>query len=219
MLTVQVDVRLVSSALTPVALVAQSSSTLLLEDCLKLVSGAANPWGVYLHPKDHASLNETLRLLNRLNSEKLLYFPVWISMEISYGSFSTPGYVKGEDFINSVNDIFPAVTIAPRWPPERLNNGYTDMMVQDMLKLFEEVWQDVSFQLQAVALGKAWLGTVRLLKASPTYTLTVEHTTDQGTFVEGYHGLMAIRTHTSNGVYYKLPPDYRTSLMTNIYST
>lgn len=215
MLTFQVDVQ--PSTLTPV--VAQSSSTLLLEDCLKLVAAAANPWGVYLKPKDQVSLNETLHLLNRLNNDKLLYIPVWISMELSYGSFSTPGYIKGEDFINSINDIFPAVTIAPRWPPEKLENGYTDPMVQDMLKLFEGVWQDLSFQLQAVALGKAWLSTVRLLKASPTYTLTVEHTTDQGAFMEGYHGLMVIRTHTTNGVYYKLPPDYRSSLMTSIFST
>ncbi|XP_018419487.1 PREDICTED: protein FAM151A isoform X2 [Nanorana parkeri] len=217
MLTFQVDVQ--SSTLTPVAVVAQSSSTLLLEDCLKLVAAAANPWGVYLKPKDHVSLNETLHLLNRLNSDKLLYVPVWISMELSYGSFTTPGYIKGEDFINSINNIFPAVTIAPRWPPEKLDNGYTDQMVQDMLKLFDGVWQDVSFQLQAVALGKAWLSTVHLLKASPTYTLTVEHTKDQGAFMEGYHGLVTIRTHTTNGVYYKLPPDYRSSLMTSIYST
>nr|DBA17966.1 TPA: hypothetical protein GDO54_016268 [Pyxicephalus adspersus] len=219
MLTFQVDVQSVNSTLTPVAVFAESPATLPLEDCLKLVAAAANPWGVYLKPKDQVSLNETLHLLNRLNRDKMLYIPVWISMELSYGSFSTPGYIKGEDFINSVNDIFPAVTIAPRWPPENLNNGYTDQIIQDMLKLFEGVWQDVSFQLQAVPLGKAWLSTVHLLKASPMYTLTVEHTKDQGAFMDGYHGLMAIRTHTANGVYFKLPQEYRSSLMTSIYST
>lgn len=219
MLTFQVEVQLVSSTLIPVVVVAQSSAKLPLEDCLKLVIASALPWGVYLKPKDHVSLNETLHLLNRLNNDKLLYVPVWISMEISYGSFSTPGYIKGEDFISSINDIFPGVTIAPRWPPEKLDNGYTDPMVLDMLKLFEGVWQDVSFQVQAVALGKGWLSTIRLLKASSTYTLTVEHTKDQGTFMEGYHGLITIRTHTTNGVYYKLCPDYYSSLMTSIYTT
>ncbi|XP_077309392.1 protein FAM151A isoform X2 [Lithobates pipiens] len=219
MLTFQVEVQLNSSTLMPVVVVAQSSAKLPLEDCLKLVIASALPWGVYLKPKDHASLNETLHLLNRLNNDKMLYVPVWISMEISYGSFSTPGYIKGEDFISSINDIFPGVTIAPRWPPEKLDNGYTDPMVLDMLKVFEGVWQDVSFQMQAVALGKGWLSTVRLLKASSTYTLTVEHTKDQGTFMEGYHGLITIRTHTTNGVYYKLSPDYYSSLMTSIYST
>ncbi|CAI9621345.1 unnamed protein product [Staurois parvus] len=219
MLTFEVDVQSVSSTLMPVVVLAQSNVTLPLEGCLKMVVASALPWGVYMKPKDHVSLNETLHLLNRLNSDKLLYVPVWISMEISYGNFSTPGYIKGEDFISSINNIFPGVTIAPRWPFEKLNNGYTDPMVLDMLKLFEGVWQDVSFQLQAVALGKGWLSTIRLLKASSTYTLTVEHTKDQGTFMEGYHGLITIRTHTTNGVYYKLPPEYYSSLMTSIFST
>ncbi|XP_068095112.1 protein FAM151A [Hyperolius riggenbachi] len=216
MLSIPAEVHSVGSSY---GLAVISGTSLPLEDVLKVVSSAATPWGVYIKPKDQAALNATLHLLKKLNDEKYLYLPVWISMEVSYGSFSTPGYIRGEDFISSINDIFPAVTIAPRWPPEQLDKGYTDPLVQDMLKLFQGVGQDVSFQLQAVALGRSWMSTVRLLKASPLYTLTVEHTTEEGSFVDGYHGLMAIRAHTTNNVYYKLTSEYRSSFMTSIYST
>ncbi|XP_075040129.1 protein FAM151A isoform X2 [Mixophyes fleayi] len=219
MLTFQIEVQSIGSSLIPVGIFNKSSTTLPLEDCLKLVADSVNPWGIFLKPKDHASLDETLHLLKRLNDQKSLYFPVWISMDVSYGSFSTPGYIRGEDFISSINAIFPAVTIAPSWPTEQLAKGYTELMVQDMLKLCQGVSQEISFQLQAVALGRAWLSIPSLLNASPMYTLTVEHSTEEGPFLNGYHGLMTIRTHTEHGVYYKLPPDYRYSLMTSIYTT
>ncbi|XP_040262912.1 protein FAM151A isoform X1 [Bufo bufo] len=215
MLTLHVEVQ----SRSPVVIFAKSSAAFPLEDLLKLINSNKNLWGVFLKPKDHVSLNETLHALKRLNDQKSLYLPVWIGMDVSYKSFSTPGYIYGEDFIGSINAIFSAVTIAPGWPIERLDGGYTELMVQDMLQLCEGVMQEVSFQLQAVILGKAWLNTVNLMKVSRMYTLTVEHTAEQGTFMDGYHGLMAIRTHTENGVYYKLPPDYYYSLMTSIYST
>ncbi|XP_073499534.1 protein FAM151A isoform X2 [Phyllobates terribilis] len=218
MLTLQVDVQS-NSSLTPMVIFAKSSSAFPLEDLLKLVTESNNPWGIFLKPKDHISLNETLNVLKKLDDQKHLYLPVWVGMDVSYESFSTPGYIQGEDFIGSINDIFSAVSVVPGWPKERLDKGYTEIMVQDMLKLCNGVMQEVSFQLQAVALSKAWLNTINLLKVSPMYTLTIEHTTEQGAFMDGYHGLMAIRTHTENGVYYKLPPEYRYTLMTSIYST
>ncbi|KAM4021937.1 protein FAM151A [Anomaloglossus baeobatrachus] len=218
MLTLQVEVQS-NSSLTPMVIFATSSSAFPLEDLLKLVTDSNNPWGVFLKPKDHLSLNETLNVLKKLDDQKLLYLPVWVGMDVSYKSFSTPGYIHGEDFIGSINDIFSAVTIVPSWPQERLDKGYTEIMVEDMLHLCNGVMQEVSFQLQAVSLGKAWLSTINLQRFSPMYTLIVEHTTEQGAFMDGYHGLMALRTHTENGVYYKLPPEYRYKLMTSIYST
>ncbi|XP_077132773.1 protein FAM151A [Ranitomeya variabilis] len=218
MLTLQVEVQ-TNISLTPMVIFAKSLSAFPLEDLLKLVTDSNNPWGIFLKPKDHISLNETLKVLKKLDDQKHLYLPVWVGMDVAYESFSTPGYIQGEDFIGSINAIFSAVTVVPSWPKERLDKGYTEIMVQDMLKLCNGVMQEVSFQLQAVALGKAWLSTINLLKVSPMYTLTVEHTTEQGAFLDGYHGLMAIRTHTENGVYYKLPPEYRYTLMTSIYST
>ncbi|XP_063795721.1 protein FAM151A [Pseudophryne corroboree] len=219
MLTFQVELQSINMFPVPMVIFAKSTARFPLEDCLKLVSNSVNPWGVFLKLKDPASLNETLYVLKRLNDQKSLYFPVWISMDVSYGSFSTFGYIPGEDFISSINAIYPAVTLAPRWPVEQLEKGYTEPMVKDMLELFQGAQQEVSFQLQAVALGRAWLSTQSLMKASPMYTLTVEHTTEDGPFLNGYHGLMTIRTHTKNGVYYKLPPDYRYSFMTSIYSS
>ncbi|XP_075688261.1 protein FAM151A [Rhinoderma darwinii] len=218
MLTLQVEVQ-TKSSLTPMVIFAKSSAAVPLEELVKLITVNVNPWGIFLKPKDHVSLNETLHVLKRLNDQKLLYLPVWIGMDVSYESFSTPGYIYGKDFFSSISAIFSAVTVAPGWPKEQLDTGYKELMVQDMLKLCKGVWQEVSFQLQAVSLGKIWLNTLNLIKVSPMYTLTVEHTTEQGEFMDGYHGLMAIRTHTQNSVYYKLPPDYRQSLMTSIYST
>ncbi|KAG9471812.1 hypothetical protein GDO78_022665 [Eleutherodactylus coqui] len=217
MLTLQVEVQSKGS-LTPMVSIAKSSAAYPLEDLVKLITGSNNPWGIFLQPTDHVALNETLHVLKRLNDQNLLYLPVWIGMDVSYESFSTPGYIHGEDFIGSINAIFSAVTIAPGWPKERLDMGYTELMVQDMLQLCKGVMQEVSFQLQAVALGKTWLNTLDLMKASPMYTLTVEHTNEQATFMDGYHGLMAIRDCMERGVYYKLPPDYRHSFPT-IYST
>ncbi|KAM3915750.1 protein FAM151A [Leptodactylus fuscus] len=218
MLTLQVEVQSKSSP-TPMVIFTKTLEASPLEDLLKTIHASDNPWGVLLKPKDHISLNETLLVLKRLHGQKLLYLPVWVSMDVSYGSFSTPGYIRGEDFIGSINAIFSTVTVAPGWPKERLDMGYTELMVQEMLQLCKGLWQEVSFQLRAVALSKAWLSAVSVMKVSPMYTLTVEHTTELGEFYDGYHGLMAVRTHTENGIYYKLPPDYRNSFMTSIYST
>ncbi|XP_071982864.1 protein FAM151A isoform X2 [Engystomops pustulosus] len=218
MLTLQVEVQ-PESPPAPVVIFTKSSASFPLEDLLKLIPDSNNPWGVLLKPKDPVSLNETLHVLKRLHEQELLYLPVWVAMDVSYGSFRTAGYIRGEDFIDSIRDIFSGVTMAPGWPSERLGAGYTEAMVQDMLRLCRGVWQEVSFQLRAVPLGKAWLSTMNLMKASPMYSLTVEHNADQGPFMDGYHGLMTIRSHTANGVYYKLPPEYRYSLMTSIYSS
>lgn len=218
MLTLQVEVQAGRSP-APMAIFRKSSAAFPLEDLLRFITDSNNLWGVFLKPKDQVSLNETLHVLKRLNDQKLLHLPVWIGMDVSYESFSTPGYIQGEDFIGSIAAIFSAVTVAPGWPRERLDMGYTERMVQDMLRLCRGVWQEVSFQLRAVALGTTWQNTLNLMRVSPMYTLTVEHGTEQGAFMDGYHGLMAIRTHTENGVYYKLPPEYWISLMTSVYST
>ncbi|XP_056388157.1 protein FAM151A [Hyla sarda] len=218
MLTLQVEIQTKSSP-TPMVILTNSSSAFPLEDLLKLITDSNSLWGVFLKPNDQVSLNETLSVLKRLNDQKLLNLPVWVGMDVSYESFSTPGYIRGEDFIGSINSIFSGVTVAPGWPKERMATGYTEPMVQDMLKLCKDLWQEISFQLRAADLSTTWQNAVKLLTVSPMYTLTVEHSTEQGSFMDGYHGLMAIRTHTENGVYYKLPPDYRNSFMTSIYST
>ncbi|XP_053325233.1 protein FAM151A [Spea bombifrons] len=219
MLTFYVEMQEINSNLIPVVVLSASSSVLPLEDGLKLLSATSNPWGVYLKIKDRRSLNETLSALRRQYDQRALYFPVWISMDVSYGSFSTPGYIQGKDFIGSINAIFPYVTIAPSWPAEVLVEGYTDVMVKDMIKLCEGLWQEVSFQVQAVALEESWLNVVKVMKVSPMYSLTIQHDFQHGSFMSGYKGLMAIRSHSEKNVYYKLPRDYRYLLLTSIYTS
>ncbi|KAM8930435.1 protein FAM151A isoform 2-T2 [Pelodytes ibericus] len=219
MLTVEVEQKQVNSSLIPVVVLSNISVVLTLEDVLKLIPASVNPWGVFLKIKDHSTLNETLSILQSLYNKKALHFPVWINMDVSYGSFNIPGYIHGKDFISSINAIFPFVTIAPSWPVEVLDQGYTDQLVQDMLKLCQGLFQEVSFQLRATALGKSWLSTVKVMEASPMYSLTIEHNMQQGLFMDGYMGLMAIRSHTDNRVYYKMPQDYRYLLLNSIYTS
>ncbi|XP_059840598.1 protein FAM151A isoform X1 [Hypanus sabinus] len=194
-------------------------SEFLLEEVLNQVLRSSNQWSVYLKILSTRTLAPTLYLLYELYTEHLLHIPVWISMEVSYGSFSTPGYIEGSQFINTINKIFPFVTIAPSWPAEALNHGYTEPLVEDMLSLCQGLWQTLSFQLQAVPLSKSWQATFRLLQASPSYTLTVEHLHTQGTYADAFRGLINIRMHSSRRIYYRLPPDYRNNFEIDIFTS
>ncbi|KAJ1170334.1 hypothetical protein NDU88_002212 [Pleurodeles waltl] len=196
-----------------------NSSTMALESCLDLLYTSSSVWGVFLKIKTKAALTPTLRLLSGLYRSDLLLNPVWVSMDVSYGSFRSEGYIDGRQFIDTIITDFPYVTIAPGWPREVLNNGYTESLIEDMLRLVDGLWQDVSFQLQAVALSKAWKPATKLLEVSPSYTITVEHNPTQGEFKDGYSGLVDIRSHTETSVYYKLPRDYRNEFMMSVYSS
>ncbi|XP_067846667.1 protein FAM151A [Heptranchias perlo] len=190
-----------------------------LESALSQILISSNPWGIYLKIKSQQALASTLNLLHRAYTAHLLHIPVWVSMDLSHGSFSTPGYIEGKQFIKTINEIFPFVTIAPGWPTEALVHGYTQPLVEDMLSLCQGLWQMVSFQLQAVALGKSWKATVGLLQASPSYTLTVEHLHVQGTYRDGFQGLINIRTHSTRRIYYRLPQDYRNSFKIDVFTS
>ncbi|KAM4640628.1 protein FAM151A [Discoglossus pictus] len=219
MLTLHIESQLIGSDVIPVVILDKSSSAFTLEDCMKDLISSANSWGALLKIRDQTSLNQSLSVLRKLHNQAPLSVPIWISMDVSHGRFNVPGYITGNDFISIINDIYPFVTIAPSWPIEVLGEGYTEPLVHDMLALFDGVWQDVSFQLQAVALGKTWLSAVGLLEVSPTFSLTVEHLVDQGTFMDGYKGLMTIRSHTENKVYYRLPQEYRPYLIESIFTS
>lgn len=203
---------------TPLVYQSNSSAIMALESCLDLLYTSSNFWGVFLKVKTEAALIPTLRLLSRMYKSGLLLNPVWVSMDVSYGSFHHEGYIEGRTFIDTIK-VFPYVTIAPGWPKEVLNKGYTEPLIDDMLRLVDGLWQDISFQLQAVPLSTAWKPATKLLEVSPSYTITVEHKPAQGIFMDGYSGLVAIRSHTETSVYYKLPRDYRNEFMMFIYNS
>ncbi|XP_078264159.1 protein FAM151A [Rhinoraja longicauda] len=190
-----------------------------LESVLNQVFLSSKLWGVYLKIKTTQALSPTLRLLRQLYTAHVLRIPIWISMDLSYGNFSTPGYIEGSQFINTINKIFPFVTIAPGWPTEALVDGYTQPLVEDMLSLCRGLWQMVSFQLQAVPLSKSVQLPIGLLKASPSYTLTVEHLHAQGSYHDGFRGLIKIRLHSSRRIYYRLPPDYKNNFMIDVFTS
>lgn len=190
-----------------------------LKSVLNQVFLSSKLWGIYLKIKTRQALTPTLYLLRQLYRAHVLRIPIWISMDLSYGNFSTPGYIEGNQFINTINKIFPFVTIAPSWPAEALVDGYTQPLVEDMLSLCQGLWQMVSFQLQAVPLSKSAQIPVRLLQASPSYTLTVEHLHTQGTYGDGFPGLIKIRLHSSRRIYYRLPPDYKNKFMIDVFTS
>ncbi|XP_029474719.1 protein FAM151A [Rhinatrema bivittatum] len=219
MLALAIGAEVVNGTLIPVVRLPQSAADLPLEHCLDLIYTCQHAWGVFLQIETEAALPPALHLLSKLQGRNLLWHPIWISMAVSYGRFSAPGYMPGRDFLATINAIFPFVTIAPSWPKESLAGGYTDPLIEDMLSLCQGLWQEVSFQLQAAALADTWKTAVGLLEVSPSYTLTVEHGHAQGSFWDGYQGLMSVRTHTKERVYYSLPKDYRQAFMMNIFTS
>ncbi|XP_006025880.1 protein FAM151A isoform X1 [Alligator sinensis] len=187
----------ISGNLIPVA-----STGTPLEQCLETIYRSQNPWGIFLNVTEPDALHPTLELLSTVYAKNLLWSPVWVSLAVSYRSFDTPGYMHGEDFLRAINTIFPHVTIAPRWPREVLTDGYTDLLIEDMLTLCKGLWQHVSFQLEAVLLSKSWLPTAKLLEASPSYTVTVQHSSSEGSDWDGFPGLQSISTQAQKRVYY-----------------
>ncbi|XP_028831571.1 protein FAM151A [Denticeps clupeoides] len=131
-----------------------SDTELSLQECLHFIFTCTNPWGVYLHFKSHSQLKPSLRLLSKMYDEDLLHHPIWVSMEVSHGAFQTPGYMSGVEFINTVEEIFPYVTLAPSWPKEALGGGYTPALIVDMLHLLGGVHQMVSLQLNTKVLSQ-----------------------------------------------------------------
>uniref|UniRef100_A0A8C3XIA8 Protein FAM151A n=1 Tax=Chelydra serpentina TaxID=8475 RepID=A0A8C3XIA8_CHESE len=203
--------------LIPVAL--YPAAGLPLEQCLVTVHRHLDPWGIYLNITEPGALRPTLELLSKLYAQNLLWNPIWISMALSFGSFETPGYMQGEEFLTAINIIFPYVTVAPGWPREVLTAGYTDPLIEDMLTLCKDLWQQVSFQLEAVQLSRSWLATTKLLEISPSYTITVQHSSAEGSYCGGFPGLRSIRTHAQKRVYYKIPRQCRNALMVDVLTS
>ncbi|XP_030061494.1 protein FAM151A [Microcaecilia unicolor] len=221
MLVLEIGAENINGTLIPVVYLSPlaEASDLLLEHCLELIYSCRNSWGVFLRIKTAAALSPVLHLLSKLRGRNLLWNPIWINMVVSFGRFNTSGYMPGEEFLTTINSIFPFVTIAPSWPKEALDGGYTSPLVEDMLSLCNGLWQEVSFQLQAAVLAETWNATIKLLEESAMYTLTLEHNHVQGSFSDGYQGLMSVRAHSDERVYYNLPIDYRQAFMANIFSS
>ncbi|XP_071368315.1 protein FAM151A [Centroberyx affinis] len=91
------------------------SDPLTLQDFLELVgSRAGGSWGVYLRVQTQELLEASLRLLDAAYSREQLYRPVWISTEVSHGSYNT------QEFVSTVERLFPHVTLVlteQSWPP------------------------------------------------------------------------------------------------------
>uniref|UniRef100_A0A087Y5K9 Protein FAM151A n=1 Tax=Poecilia formosa TaxID=48698 RepID=A0A087Y5K9_POEFO len=77
------------------------------------------PWGVYLRVHGHQLLEASLKLLQATYSAEELYRPIWISMESSQSSYSTSHYIFEQDFVSTVEELFPYVTVVlaeQNWP-------------------------------------------------------------------------------------------------------
>ncbi|XP_053507012.1 protein FAM151A [Ictalurus furcatus] len=192
-------------ARTPV--VEGSRPELPLRDCLDLILASKNPWGIYVMVKSPIQLATSLHLLREAYTSDLLYRPIWINMDIAHGVFNVEGYVTGLEFVRTINQIFPYVTMAPSWPQEVLSQGYTPQMVEDMMELFQEVWQDVSLQLLAVYLERSEAGIRILQQSQARFSLTVEHRTRNGGL--GMESFVLVRNGTRQRTFYNIPNAFK----------
>lgn len=187
---------------------------LTLVSCLLQLSGRPGPWGIRLHITEPRVLQPALATLAGVYKMGHLSRPVWVSTTISHGSFTAPNHVAGTELLRAVADIFPHVTLAPSWPKEALEAGYQEQMILDMLDLCKDLWQPVSFQLDAGPLSRSGAGVVaKLLAASPRATVTVGLGPERGDSTAVREVLRAARNVDRTRVYFRLPPDLQQDML------
>ncbi|XP_051554381.1 protein FAM151A [Myxocyprinus asiaticus] len=194
---------------TNIPVVQGSQPALPLQDCLELILASKWPWGLYLKIKSQSQLNPSLELLRQFYDRDLLHHPTWVNMDVAHGAFHIQGYMTGEEFLRTINQIYPYVTLAPGWPKEALDEGYTPELVKDMVQLFQGAWQDVSLQLQAEALDRSMVGCRSLIHTQTRFTLTVEHWVEERGLNTGTAYLMSIRAGNKQRSFYNMPNKYR----------
>ncbi|XP_073705537.1 protein FAM151A [Garra rufa] len=186
-----------------------SQPELPLQDCLELILASKKSWGIYLRIKSHSQLRLSLELLRHVYDRDLLHHPTWVNMDVAHGAFYTQDYVTGEEFLRTIDQIFPYVTLAPGWPKEVLDQGYKPKLVEDMVQLFQGAWQDVSLQLQIEALDRSVTGCRSLIYAQSHFSLTLEHRAEDRGLNTGTASLMAIRSVSRQRSFYNMPNMYR----------
>ncbi len=118
-------------------------------------------------------------------------------------------YVTGEEFLRTIDQIFPYVTLAPGWPKEVLDEGYKPELVEDMVQLFQGAWQDVSLQLHAETLYRTVNGCRSLIHAQSRFSMTLEHRAEDRGLNTWTASLMAIRALNRQQSFYNMPNMYR----------
>ncbi|XP_062843358.1 protein FAM151A [Trichomycterus rosablanca] len=186
-----------------------SQPELPLQECLKLILDSKKPWGIYLRVRARNLLAVSLRLLREAYHTDRLHRPVWINMDVTNGAFIVQGYIPAQEFLRTIDEVFPYVTVAPSWPREVLDQGYTPQLVKDMVEIFEGIPQQVSLQLLAKHLQKSEPGFKELLQRCRRFSLTVEGRTG----VEGIGTLNLRSYHVENKqrVFHNMPKHTRGS--------
>lgn len=180
-----------------------------LQECLDLILASKKPWGLYLRIKTQSQLIPTLMLLRQSYDRDFLHHPTWVNMDVAHGSFHIQGYITGEEFLKSIDQFFPYVTLAPGWPKEVIDQGYTPELVDDMVKLYQGTWQDISLQLQAEALVRSVDGCGSLMRAQSRFSLTLENQADERHLNTGTTSLMSIRAGNRQRSYFNMPNKHR----------
>lgn len=112
----------------------------------------------------------------------------------------------------TINQVFSHVTLAPSWPPEALEEGYTTPLVRDMEALLEGAWQSVALQVGAEPLGRSGEG----LKGLQTkYSLIVDEGVERGRIIEEEEQEQIVKTlHQASRKrrVYCTPDQYRTRI-------
>uniref|UniRef100_A0A672T946 Protein FAM151A n=1 Tax=Sinocyclocheilus grahami TaxID=75366 RepID=A0A672T946_SINGR len=129
--------------------------------------------GIKLDFKSINAVEPSLDLL-RVKNQTGINRPVWINADILPGP-NVPVFWPVINASETIDQIFPYVTLAPGWPKEVLDEGYKPELVVDMVQLFQGAWQDVSLQLHAETLYRTVTGCRSLLHAQSRFSMTLEH--------------------------------------------
>ncbi|KAL7850928.1 hypothetical protein AOLI_G00212840 [Acnodon oligacanthus] len=204
------------SGTSNIPVVEDSQPELPLQDCLELILASKKPWGIYLRVKSQSQLAVSLQMLRQAYDNDLLYHPTWVNMDVGHGAFSVQGYITGQEFLRTIDQNFPYVTIAPSWPPEILHQGYTPQLVEDMLELFQGTWQDVSLQLQADHLERSKDGLGSLLQSQSRFSLTVEHKAGKDGLKDGTQSLISVHEWNKQRTFYNIPKAHKGSIIARL---
>ncbi|XP_049722798.1 protein FAM151B isoform X3 [Elephas maximus indicus] len=127
--------------------------------------------GIKLDFKSLAAVEPSMMLLE--NVKRHLMRPVWINADILPGPNGSGKVVDAKLFIDTVTSFFPDVTFSlgwtTGWHPQKVNEGYSWPMVEEMEYICHELSQPVTFPVRAALVGQSCSQLLWLLKKSDRF--------------------------------------------------
>lgn len=183
-----------------------ASSEVTLQDWLKNFKSVTNK-GIKLDIKTSDAVRPAMTVLKECKS--YLNLPVFVNADIIRGPNGEAPTVEATKFFETVENIFPDVTLSIGWTTGYKsvgeNSGYSKAMIDEMLELCRGKTQPITFPVRASLLKGSLDELQRLLAKVQRSSLTIWHypTDDVDLTV-----LAALRNNVSKDrVFYDLPSD------------